>query len=147
MPDRPPEDAPRTEGVTRRLSAQVLTFWREHPERQLAALILAFAKRGDDPSLLAALGLAAFGILPYQISIGDARYAMPLYPLLAFAAAVRAAPRSSRDWRSGRRIAAATAGVLHFANAVRDVRLTDPALRAISAAGGNRLRVPYHFAR
>lgn len=112
-----------------------------------AALLLAFARRGVDAPVGLALAFAAAGILPYQVSIGDARYLIPFHPFLAFAAGSLLAPAGPHSWAASRRLAAGVLAVAFLANAVHDVARTDGALRAIARPGGSALRPPYHFAR
>jgi 4-amino-4-deoxy-L-arabinose transferase-like glycosyltransferase len=111
----------------------------------MLAFLLSLIRGGRDAGLRAALGFLTLGCAPYLISIGDARYLMPLYPLLAFGAAAGASPRPRP---AGLRVI--VVGVilaLFLANAAYDLWATRNAFRTILAPGGSRLNLPYHFAR
>lgn len=112
-----------------------------------AAVLLALARHPRDGALRLALLLFFLGVLPYQISVGDARYLIPFHPLLAFAAGALAAPRAPAQWPARMRLAAAALAIAFLGNAAYDVWKTDEALRQVTRPGGSRLRPPYIFAR
>ena len=110
-------------------------------------VLLAFARAGRTLPFLVAAGIVLCALAPYQLSLGDARYLLPVYPAIGLAASALLARDVPAAWSRGRRLAAALLAVLFLGNAARDVLLTDPALRAIARPGGSRLDPPYHFAR
>ncbi|HQQ78438.1 MAG TPA: glycosyltransferase family 39 protein [Thermoanaerobaculia bacterium] len=113
-----------------------------------AAVLLALARSPREGALRLALLLVFLGVLPYQVSVGDARYLIPFHPLLAFAAgALAASPPSPGQWPARMRLAAAVLAIAFLGNAAYDVWKTDGALRKVTQPGGSRLRPPYIFAR
>lgn len=112
-----------------------------------SAVLLGFARAGHLGPFRLAAAIALAVILPYQLSIGDPRFLLPAYPALCGAGGLLGAKDVAGAWSRRRRAAAALAMILFTANAVRDVALTDPALRALARPGGSRVRPPYHFAR
>ena len=113
-----------------------------------AAVLLAFARAPRDRALRLALLFLLLGVLPYQVSIGDARYLIPFHPLLAFAAgALVASPPAPGRWPARMRLAAAVLAIAFLGNAAYDVWKTDGALRKVTRPGGSRLRPPYILAR
>ena len=112
-----------------------------------AAVLLALAHDPRDGALRLALLLFLLGMLPYQISVGDARYLIPFHPLLAFAAGALAAPPAPGQWSARMRLAAAVLAIAFLGNAAYDVWATDGALWKVTQPGGSRLRPPYIFAR
>ena len=112
----------------------------------VACIILALGLKGGEPAYWIALAMTGFGLAPYLISLGDARFLMPLHPFLAFAAGsvLRPAPLSG-SWFC--RVIAAFLMALFVANAFLDISATQPALEAIMKPGGSQLHPPYHFAR
>lgn len=111
-----------------------------------ALVLLAFARSGRCLPFLAGIAIASAALVPYLLAIGDARYLLPAYPALCLAAGALAAAKVPSPWSRSRRLAAALLAVLFFGNAARDVALTDPALRAVSAPGGSSLDPPYDLA-
>jgi hypothetical protein len=112
-----------------------------------AAVLLAVARNRRDGALRFALLLTFCGILPYQFSIGDARYLIPFHSLLAFAAGALLAPRAAGQWIARTRMAVALLALAFLGNAAYDVRATDPALRKVARPGGSRVAPSYDFAR
>jgi hypothetical protein len=112
-----------------------------------AAVLLAFARDWRDGAFRFALLLTFLGLLPYQISIGDARYLIPFHPLLAFAAGGLLAPHKAGLWATRTRLAAALLAIAFLSNAAYDLRATDAALRKIARPGGSLLAPSYDFAR
>ena len=112
-----------------------------------ATVLLALARDARDGALRLALLLFLLGILPYQISIGDARYLIPFHPLLAFAAGALASPSAPGQWSRRMRLAAATFAIAFLGNAAYDVWATDWALKKVTQPGGSRLHPPYILAR
>jgi hypothetical protein len=109
-------------------------------------LLLAWGRHGADEGLVLLALLLLFGAAPYLMSLGDARFLLPLHPLLAAGAGSLARPgagvASRRRWG-----VVAVLLVLFTVNAVLDLVATQPALEAILAPGGSSLHPPYHFAR
>jgi hypothetical protein len=112
-----------------------------------AVLLLAIFRQPHDSALRFALLLALVGILPYQCSIGDARYLIPFHPLLVFAASALLSPHRSGRWSAWARLAIGFFAIAFFLNAAYDVRATDIALRAITRVGGSTIHPPYILAR
>ncbi len=112
-----------------------------------AFVLLGFAKSGSDPGLRVALAVVFLGILPYQISLGDARYLQPFHPALAVCAGAVLAPAAQSSWSGPRRLTAALLATLFFSNAAYDVAGTLPALAAVCRPNASRLKPPYEFAR
>jgi hypothetical protein len=112
----------------------------------IVCILLSLAWKGCEPAFWSSLALMGFALTPYLISLGDARFLMPLHPLLAFAAGSLLRPvhpaRSLGRWL----VVGALLG-LYGANTFFDLRLTQPALEAIMLPGGSQLHPPYHFAR
>ena len=111
----------------------------------IVCILLALGLKGGEPAYWVALLLVGLGLAPYMISIGDSRFLMPLYPLLAFAAGslLRPAPLSG----GMSRLVAAFLLVLFSVNAFLDLWVTQSALDAVMKPGGSQLFPPYHFAR
>lgn len=112
-----------------------------------AAVPLALARDPRDGALRMALLLVLAGVLPYHISIGDARYLIPFHPLLAFAAGALLAPFAPGQWSARTRLAAGLVAIAFFGNAAYDVWATDGALRKVTRPGGAQLHPPYILAR
>ncbi len=112
-----------------------------------ALVLLALARDPRDGALRMALILVVAGILPYECSIGDARFLIPFHPLLAFAAGALLAPSIAGQWSGRMRLTAALLAIAFLGNAAYDVWATDPALRKVTQPGGSHLHPPYILAR
>lgn len=108
--------------------------------------LAAWWRQGCDSGLAWAAVLLFFGVAPYLITIGDARFLLPLHPLIAVAAGAVAKARTAAPSRR-RAALVILVGLIFVANAVFDLVATQPALEAILQPGGWTLRPPYHFAR
>ena len=112
----------------------------------VVCILAAVGLKGGEPAYWAALVLMGFGLVPYMISLGDARFLMPLHPLLAFAAGSLFRPTPLAHGAL-RRLIAVLLMVLFAVNAFIDLSATQPALEAIMKPGGSQIKPPYHFAR
>ena len=112
----------------------------------VVCILTALGLKGGEPAYWVGLLLMGFGLAPYMISLGDARFLMPLHPFLAFAASslLRPVPLAPGALR---RLIALLLMTLFAVNAFLDLSATQPALEAIMQPGGSQLHPPYHFAR
>lgn len=108
--------------------------------------LVAWWRHGCDAGLAWTAVLLFFAVVPYLLTIGDARFLLPLHPLIAVAAGTVAHPRmAAPNWR--RAAVIGVIGLVFLANTAFDLVATQPALEAILQPGGSTLRPPYHFAR
>ena len=112
----------------------------------VVCILMSLGLKGGEPAYWVVVALVGFGLAPYLISIGDARFLMPLHPLLAFAAGSILRPAPLLGGRM-RWMMVAVLILLFVANAVLDLSATQPALEAVMKTGGSQLHPPYHFAR
>ncbi|HSN57160.1 MAG TPA: hypothetical protein VLT32_21005, partial [Candidatus Sulfomarinibacteraceae bacterium] len=111
----------------------------------LVLAIVGWARTGWRPTVVVAVVLVAAGLAPYLVAIGDARFLMPLYPLVAVVAAAAVLPTGRPP--AARTAVAAVLLALVLGNAAVDLAASHSAVAEIARPGGSGLRPPYHFAR